>query len=194
MSERKEFRLPDVGEGLTEADIVSWHVKPGDEVAINQVIVEIETAKAVVELPCPFEGIVADLLVADGQTVDVGTPIIAVDVTGSAPVAGPAGSGPAQPPTPASVSIGSARMPNGTLATVSRPRSARRCSSATASRWPRRPAAGARPPPRRPSRRSAASPSHRPRQSHQTRGYRATVIDPWLSRPSGSSPGTSVSI
>ena len=96
MSERKEFRLPDVGEGLTEADIVSWHVKPGDEVAINQVIVEIETAKAVVELPCPFEGVVTDLLVADGQTVDVGTPIIAVDVTGSpgsAPVAGPAGSG-----------------------------------------------------------------------------------------------------
>ncbi len=95
MSERKEFRLPDVGEGLTEADIVSWHVKPGDEVGINQVIVEIETAKAVVELPCPFEGVVADLLVADGQTVDVGTPIIAVDVTGSpgsAPVAGPAGS------------------------------------------------------------------------------------------------------
>ena len=95
MSERKQFRLPDVGEGLTEADIVSWHVKPGDEVAINQVIVEIETAKAVVELPCPFAGVVADLLVADGQTVDVGTAIIAVDVTGSpgsAPVAGPAGS------------------------------------------------------------------------------------------------------
>ncbi len=95
MSGRKEFRLPDVGEGLTEADIVSWHVKPGDEVAINQVIVEIETAKAVVELPCPFEGVVADLLVADGQTVDVGTPIIAVDVTGSlgsAPGAGPASS------------------------------------------------------------------------------------------------------
>jgi len=95
MSERKEFRLPDVGEGLTEADIVSWHVKPGDEVAINQVIVEIETAKAVVELPCPFEGVVADLLVAEGQTVDVGTPIIAVDATGShgsAPAAGPAGS------------------------------------------------------------------------------------------------------
>ena len=91
MSERKQFRLPDVGEGLTEADIVSWHVKPGDEVAINQVIVEIETAKAVVELPCPFAGVVADLLVADGQTVDVGTPIIAVDVTGSpgsAPFAG----------------------------------------------------------------------------------------------------------
>ena len=97
MTERKQFRLPDVGEGLTEADIVSWHVKPGDEVVINQVIVEIETAKAVVELPCPFDGVVADLLVAEGQTVDVGTPIIAVDVAGS-PGSGPAGpvtSGPA---------------------------------------------------------------------------------------------------
>jgi pyruvate dehydrogenase E2 component (dihydrolipoamide acetyltransferase) len=90
VTERKQFRLPDVGEGLTEADIVSWHVKPGDEVVINQVIVEIETAKAVVELPCPFDGVVADLLVAEGQTVDVGTPIIAIDVAGS-PGSGPAG-------------------------------------------------------------------------------------------------------
>jgi pyruvate dehydrogenase E2 component (dihydrolipoamide acetyltransferase) len=93
VTERKQFRLPDVGEGLTEADIVSWHVKPGDEVVINQVIVEIETAKAVVELPCPFDGVVADLLVSEGQTVDVGTPIIAVDVAGSP------GSGPAEPVT-----------------------------------------------------------------------------------------------
>ena len=54
MSEVKEFKLPDVGEGLTEADIVAWHVKPGDSVTINQVIVEIETAKAVVELPSPY--------------------------------------------------------------------------------------------------------------------------------------------
>ena len=97
MTERKQFRLPDVGEGLTEADIVSWHVKPGDEVVINQVIVEIETAKAVVELPCPFDGVVAALLVAEGQTVDVGTPIIAVDVAGSpgAAPAPPVTSGPA---------------------------------------------------------------------------------------------------
>ena len=80
----KEFRLPDVGEGLTEADIVSWHVKPGDTVTINQVLVEIETAKAVVELPSPYAGTVAALLVAEGQTVDVGIPIITIDV----PVAG----------------------------------------------------------------------------------------------------------
>src|SRR5580704_18280828 len=76
----KEFKLPDVGEGLTEADIVSWHVKPGDTVTINQIIVDIETAKAVVELPSPYAGTVTALLVEEGQTVDVGTPIIAVDV------------------------------------------------------------------------------------------------------------------
>jgi 2-oxoisovalerate dehydrogenase E2 component (dihydrolipoyl transacylase) len=84
MSVLKEFKLPDVGEGLTEADIVRWHVKPGDTVAINQIIVEIETAKAVVELPSPYEGTVASLLVAEGQTADVGTPIIAVDVSADA--------------------------------------------------------------------------------------------------------------
>src|ERR1700680_4337384 len=80
MSEVKQFRLPDVGEGLTEADIVTWRVKPGDRVTVNQVIVEIETAKAVVELPSPYEGVVTGLLVPEGQTVDVGTPIIEVDV------------------------------------------------------------------------------------------------------------------
>jgi 2-oxoisovalerate dehydrogenase E2 component (dihydrolipoyl transacylase) len=76
----KEFKLPDVGEGLTEADIVSWHVKPGDTVQVNQVIVEIETAKAVVELPSPYAGTVTALLAGEGETVDVGTPIITVDV------------------------------------------------------------------------------------------------------------------
>jgi len=84
MSDLKEFKLPDVGEGLTEADIVRWHVKPGDSISINQIIVEIETAKAVVELPSPYAGVVADLLVPEGATADVGTPIIAVDTTGGA--------------------------------------------------------------------------------------------------------------
>ncbi|WP_283138996.1 dihydrolipoamide acetyltransferase family protein [Rhizohabitans arisaemae] len=78
----KEFKLPDVGEGLTEAEIVKWHVRTGDTVEINQTIVEIETAKAIVELPSPYEGVVTALHVAEGQTVDVGTPIIAVDVSG----------------------------------------------------------------------------------------------------------------
>ncbi|QNE48238.1 2-oxo acid dehydrogenase subunit E2 [Glaciihabitans sp. INWT7] len=73
-----EFTLPDVGEGLTEAEIVSWKVKPGDEVAVNQVLVEIETAKSLVELPSPFAGTVTAILVTEGTTVDVGTPIISV--------------------------------------------------------------------------------------------------------------------
>src|SRR3954462_7369494 len=75
----QRFRLPDAGEGLTEAEIVTWRVKPGDTVAINDPIVEIETAKSLVELPSPFAGVVTELLVPEGVTVDVGTPIIAVD-------------------------------------------------------------------------------------------------------------------
>src|SRR5581483_12039850 len=78
MAQLKEFRLPDVGEGLTEADIVTWRVKPGDVVTINQVIVEIETAKSLVELPSPYAGTVTRLLVEEGTTVDVGTPIIEI--------------------------------------------------------------------------------------------------------------------
>lgn len=79
-----KFALPDVGEGLTEAEIVTWKVAPGDQVTVNQVICEIETAKSLVELPCPFAGEVTELLVAEGQTVEVGTAIIAVEVGGSA--------------------------------------------------------------------------------------------------------------
>src|SRR6266704_5557179 len=104
MSELKQLKLPDVGEGLTEADIVKWLVQPGDAISINQIIVEIETAKAVVELPSPYDGVVQDLLVPEGQTADVGTPIISVqvgaDVAGkgaatpaAAPAAVPAGAG-----------------------------------------------------------------------------------------------------
>ena len=73
------FPLPDVGEGLTEAEIVSWRVQPGDEVTVNQVVCEIETAKSLVELPSPFHGIVKELLVKEGDTVLVGTPIISVE-------------------------------------------------------------------------------------------------------------------
>ncbi len=73
-----QFLLPDVGEGLTEAEIGSWKVTPGETLAINQVLVEIETAKSLVELPSPFEGTVGSLLVTEGQTVEVGTPIITV--------------------------------------------------------------------------------------------------------------------
>jgi 2-oxoisovalerate dehydrogenase E2 component (dihydrolipoyl transacylase) len=107
MSELKEFRLPDVGEGLTEAEIVAWHVKPGDTVTDGQVIVEIETAKAVVELPCPFAGTVTKLLVDEGQTVDVGAPIISVEVAGSGPAApAPTTDAPAAPPERTAVLVG----------------------------------------------------------------------------------------
>lgn len=73
-----EYKLPDVGEGLTEADIVAWKVKVGDVIAVNDVVVEIETAKSLVELPSPYAGTVTALLVKEGDTVEVGTPIIAV--------------------------------------------------------------------------------------------------------------------
>ena len=72
----QNFTLPDVGEGLTEAEIVTWKVAPGDTVAINDVICEIETAKSLVELPSPHAGVVGELLAAEGETVEVGAPII----------------------------------------------------------------------------------------------------------------------
>ena len=81
-----KFPLPDVGEGLTEAEIVSWKVAPGDKVSVNQTICEIETAKSIVELPCPFEGVVEELLAKEGETVEVGSPIISVNVLGANPI------------------------------------------------------------------------------------------------------------
>jgi 2-oxoisovalerate dehydrogenase E2 component (dihydrolipoyl transacylase) len=80
-----EFLLPDVGEGLTEAEIVSWKVAVGDTVVVNQVLVEIETAKSLVELPSPFAGTVSALFVNEGETVDVGTPIISVSSSATVP-------------------------------------------------------------------------------------------------------------
>ncbi|MFS0702105.1 dihydrolipoamide acetyltransferase family protein [Cellulomonas sp. 179-A 4D5 NHS] len=71
--------MPDLGEGLTEAELVSWEVAEGDTVALNQVIAEVETAKAAVQLPSPYAGVVARLLVEPGTTVPVGSPILAVD-------------------------------------------------------------------------------------------------------------------
>jgi 2-oxoisovalerate dehydrogenase E2 component (dihydrolipoyl transacylase) len=73
------FRLPDPGEGLVEADIVTWRVAVGDEIKINDILVEVETSKSLVELPSPYAGTVTELLVNEGDTVDVGTPIISID-------------------------------------------------------------------------------------------------------------------
>lgn len=94
----KEFRLPDLGEGLTESEILSWKVDVGDTVSLNQVIAEVETAKAVVELPSPFAGVIKELHEQPGSVVEVGKPIVSFEVAddaGSAPLApsGAAGAG-----------------------------------------------------------------------------------------------------
>ncbi|WP_022892452.1 dihydrolipoamide acetyltransferase family protein [Agromyces subbeticus] len=90
------FPLPDVGEGLTEAEIVQWRVAPGDRISLDQVFVEIETAKSLVELPSAFEGVVSELLVDEGSTVDVGTPILVIQTDAAGLAAGePAGGAPA---------------------------------------------------------------------------------------------------
>ncbi|GAB2865858.1 dihydrolipoamide acetyltransferase family protein [Streptomyces deserti] len=91
----REFKMPDVGEGLTEAEILKWYVQPGDTVTDGQVVCEVETAKAAVELPIPYDGVVRELHFPEGTTVDVGTPIIAIDVSGGAPAEAEA---PAQTP------------------------------------------------------------------------------------------------
>ncbi|WP_184584152.1 dihydrolipoamide acetyltransferase family protein [Lipingzhangella halophila] len=88
----QEFRLPDVGEGLVDAEILRWYVEPGDRVEINQIICEIETAKAAVELPSPFAGTVQEVLAEAGSTVEVGSPIIRVgDGTAGTDAAGDSG-------------------------------------------------------------------------------------------------------
>ncbi|MGP9019879.1 dihydrolipoamide acetyltransferase family protein [Streptomyces sp. BR1] len=76
----REFKMPDVGEGLTEAEILKWYVQPGDTVTDGQVVCEVETAKAAVELPIPYDGVVHELRFPEGTTVDVGEVIISVDV------------------------------------------------------------------------------------------------------------------
>ncbi|WP_291382658.1 biotin/lipoyl-containing protein, partial [Demequina sp.] len=85
MPKFQNFPLPDAGEGLTEADIVTWRVAVGDRVEINQPLVEIETAKSLVELPCPVDGIVSKLVAREGDTVDVGSPICIFDIDPDGP-------------------------------------------------------------------------------------------------------------
>jgi 2-oxoisovalerate dehydrogenase E2 component (dihydrolipoyl transacylase) len=141
MSQLKQFSLPDVGEGLTEAEILRWHVSPGDKVKVNQIIVEIETAKAAVELPCPYAGVISQLHAQPGDTVNVGAPIITIDLdlsaTSAAPTVAPAAApAQAQPSQEASQGKIGEEMPGGRIATLVGygPR------SVTASRRPRKPA------------------------------------------------------
>ncbi|MFF6913610.1 2-oxo acid dehydrogenase subunit E2 [Streptomyces sp. NPDC012466] len=110
----REFKMPDVGEGLTEAEILKWYVQPGDTVTDGQVVCEVETAKAAVELPIPYDGVVRDLHFPEGTTVDVGTSIIAVDVGGggAAPAPAPAAEQPAAAePAEEPKAAGSGRQP-----------------------------------------------------------------------------------
>lgn len=81
----RQFKLPDLGEGLTEGDLLKWTVAVGDTVEVNDTIAEVETVKAAVELPSPFAGVVTALHAAEGETVPVGAPIISIDTTGSVP-------------------------------------------------------------------------------------------------------------
>ena len=105
-----EYKLPDVGEGLTEAEVVTWKVKVGDTIKVNDIVVEIETAKSLVELPSPYAGTIQALLVEEGQTVAVGTPIITVgsgDPAGAADAdAGAAGAEPVEEQMPTLVGYG----------------------------------------------------------------------------------------
>jgi len=107
MPDFKVFPLPDTAEGLVDAEILAWHIKPGDEVAVNQIIVEIETAKAAVELPCPWAGVVTELHAETGQTVNVGEPIVTIDVD---PGGAAAPAAPAPAPAAAAESNGQAML------------------------------------------------------------------------------------
>ena len=108
MSRILQFRLPDLGEGLTEGEILRWLVEPGDEIALNQPIVEVETAKAAVELPSPYAGVVAEVFHAAGETVPVGSPIISVETE---PLAGPGPMASAGNPLFDAVGIGDRETP-----------------------------------------------------------------------------------
>ncbi|MFJ9577693.1 dihydrolipoamide acetyltransferase family protein [Streptomyces sp. NPDC101191] len=92
MAQVLEFKLPDLGEGLTEAEIVRWLVNVGDVVAIDQPVVEVETAKAMVEVPCPYGGVVTARFGDEGTELPVGAPLLTVAVGGA-----PGGDGPAAP-------------------------------------------------------------------------------------------------
>jgi len=94
MSRIKEFNLPDLGEGLTEGEILSWLVKVGDTIELNQPIVEVETAKAAVEIPAKWAGVISRIFVEAGSTVEVGSPIVAIDTDPSAGPLPSSGDGP----------------------------------------------------------------------------------------------------
>jgi pyruvate dehydrogenase E2 component (dihydrolipoamide acetyltransferase) len=161
-----EFRMPDAGEGLTEAEVLSWHVAVGDVVRVNQVLLEVETAKAAVELPSPYAGTVVALLASPGEVVPVGQPIIRIDdAVGAAGEAGAAdqpapgsgrvepggegGSGAAGPsaPTPPAAPAPTTAPPPTPPAAAAPPAPAAAAPPAPAAAAPPAPAAAAAAPP-----------------------------------------------
>ncbi|WP_308020226.1 biotin/lipoyl-containing protein, partial [Streptomyces sp. LS1784] len=90
----REFRLPDLGEGLTGAEVVRWMVEVGEVIAVDQPVVEVETAKAVVEVPCPYGGVVTARYGEEGEEIAVGAPLVTVAV---APAEGSAPQAPVEP-------------------------------------------------------------------------------------------------
>src|SRR6202140_4580696 len=94
------FKMPDLGEGTVDAEIVAWHAKPGDAVTEDQLIVEVMTDKAAVEVPAPVSGRVVSITGAPGDKVAVGSPLIVFDVGERAPTAAPAPRGASAPATP----------------------------------------------------------------------------------------------
>lgn len=104
----KEFPLPDLGEGLTESEIVAWRVAVGDHVELNQIIADVETAKAVVELPSPYEGVITALHAKEGEVVNVGEPLFSCETGGGAAPQEAAPAAVAEPAEAAAASAASA--------------------------------------------------------------------------------------
>ena len=119
----RQFKLPDLGEGLTESDLIEWRVAEGEQVELNQIIAEVETAKALVEIPSPYAGVVAELHARAGQTVNVGDPLVTFAVAGAneAPTSVPATPAPDTDEPQASI-IGHAVQPERTGPPVRRAR------------------------------------------------------------------------
>ncbi|MCM2578403.1 biotin/lipoyl-containing protein, partial [Streptomyces meridianus] len=117
----REFKLPDLGEGLTEAEIVRWLVQVGDVVAVDQTVVEVETAKAMVEVPCPYGGVVTARFGEEGTELPVGSPLLTVAVGAAAGTAQEAA-----PQTSGEEGSGNVLVGYGTAAPAARRRRVRR--------------------------------------------------------------------
>ena len=149
-----DFLLPDLGEGLEEAEVTAWHVQVGDQVAVDQIVAEVETAKAAVEVPIPFAGTVTALHAEPGTTVPVGAPLISV--AAAAPDGGRPGPQPAAAPDDgrpepraADEASGNVLVGYGTRPSPRRARGPRR-PAVSATRTPARADAVAAAPPRPP--------------------------------------------